>query len=410
MLTRSPGPLAATAMLLTGACLAFAAEPPVAAKAPYETETWAKARTLVWGKGNVDPRKLDLGDPGNWLADGKPATSWPDAGTDLVVPAGARAAWRGSKVVCRHLTVERDASFTVPKVRLEIHGNFHVKKGGRVYFQPLVFTGLRHTFARVDNTLDDFVVKGNADKRVVAPWILVQKGGGGSVEFQGEFASNDEFKFNEGTAIVGPGAQVTAGPASIQIIGPEAVLEIQSGGTFEKRRNARHDNPDVLVQGVLRAGSPDRPLTRDAHLGISVKFSETQERGFQPSTGRYNPAPNKYTSRFIGSGQAAFGLLVEPGGKLRVFTRDPRAARLVIGYHGHGGRRDESAVEGKISAALLGDVNLNGVLLDDFRKGGVAVPDLAAVKRWPSLAFGPHNEAGPAELFAPYSPAAGATP
>lgn len=388
-MTRTTVRAAAGALLV--ACLAAGA---AAAEPAYLTEQWPDARVLTW---DVSKNKGDASEPGNWLENGAPATTLFDRDTDLVLPPGSRLGrFRAGRIECRHLTLQEGAEWFASKVPATIHGSLDIGPGARIYFQPLTFAGGKHTFCRNVNTFD--TMKG--ERMYLGPWVMVEKTGGASIEFLGHVASGDELKFNEGVAIVGEDSWLTAGPASIQIVGPEATLEVQSGGRFTKRRNAGHDNPDILVQGTLRGGSPERPLAAHAWVGVSTKANETQQKGFEPERGSYRRGPNKYTSRFIANdgSLAAVGMIVEPGGRLEVHSVDPQRARLNIIHHGFGG---DPALGIKI--LLLGEVRADGLGFDHVAAGGLLAPDPAALSG-ADIAYGPNVAGAPDTLWAAYAP------
>jgi hypothetical protein len=231
--------------------------------------------------------------------------------------------------------------------------------------------------------------------------MTVTKRKGGSLEFLGEVRLGDELKFNEGTTIIGPGARVLPGPPSTQIVGPEAVLELQSGAHFGK--HSPTNSQDILVHGELRAGSPTRPITRDATLGLNAKEPvETKidldlalKEGHLTS-GMINRVGK---SSIAGPDFPGYSLAVSAPGKMRIHSADPAKARLVLKWNGV--RRQENP-EGAHRVVLFffsEDLLLDGVHCDDFRKGGLHVLDESVPARWKHVTYGDRNEGRSEELL-----------
>jgi len=355
-----------------------------AAKRPYETETWSPpARRLMWahpGKSWPEDKEMNPKDPKNWLdmATGQPAAALPDENTDVLFPAcdkpyGVHAAWSGGRLnlAFRHLVIQKNASFSLENY--EVWGNLWIQEGGSMgSHHASTHKGSKHTF----------VFNENKDRSNIAQYIIVNKYKGASVWFIGNISATDELSINEGTAVIGPHSKMTAGPNSIQNIGPEATLALLSGASFGKGTNNAQSHVDILVKGHISAGTPECPLTKDAFLGLS----------FKDAAG----APG------------AKGLIVEPKGVIRVYSKDPATARLVIGWH-QNKQRDPRNEPGKydkmprtINVALLGSVPLNGVLFNDVRKGGIELPDPAARQQWKNVSFGKGCAAAADELFGRY--------
>jgi hypothetical protein len=155
----------------------------------------------------------------------------------------------------------------------------------------------------------------------------------------------------------------------------------------------------------LEGGSPTRPLAKDAVLGLSFKFESKLEFVGGLDT---RALGTKFTSKFVGATPFSFGMIVEPRGAMRVYSRDPRRARLVIKWHGitRSLGRGASNEPQTINMALLGDVLLDGVLFDYVKAGGIALRDLALKDRWRNVYFGQHNAAPPQRLFTVFDPQA----
>lgn len=364
----------------------------------FARQRWPAARVLVWahpGEGAGGRQGVhDVSAASSWLENGRPATRPPEDGVDIVLPESSTpytvsVDTRGFTLRPRHVTVGRNACLLGVE---RLAGNLWVKAGARftrsgVASGALRIVGPAHTFARNDNAPSARAVNGGVAGRL-GQWLLVEKPDDASVEFIGSIGAADEMMFNEGVCIVGPGAIAHVGTASIQIVGPEATLQIQSGGRFSKRGNMGNASPDMIVMGRLMGGSPERPLVADAHLALSYKVAgggqlEVDTRGLKGGGGGMTVAP--------------VGLVVEPRGSLEVYSADPSSARLAIAWHGFGGQGEGIAV------ALLGRIRPDGLFFDHLRAGGLQVADPAAARSWSHVFFGGACQGGPDRLIAAFA-------
>ncbi len=380
--------------------------PNLAGNEAFVKETWPKARLLVWahpgesgswGRGRAD---LDASAAENWLQDGRPASTPPDESTDVLIPAADWPYFVGQKhkiglpFRTRHVTVERNARVAVNPVL----GNVWIKKGACFHVtgfggRALKITGSARTFFRDDN--DPAGWNRNTGELAVGQWLLVEKYKGGSVEFVGYVSALDELKVNEGLAIVGPDSCLTVGTASVQIVGPEAHLALMSGGYFGKRGNAGTTVLDVLVKGRLTGGLPDRPLARDATLGLSYKLQGLDSYRGDDTRSSGLPGGTPVGPAALGP----FSLVLEQEGAILVHTSDPARARLRIEWHGAVGQKDPPDVPREISLVLLGRFNGSAVVIDHVARRGIQLPRADAWKAWKDVTFGPDNAASGQDLF-----------
>ncbi len=360
-------------------------------RSAYAKENWQPARLLVWAHPGVMDRSLDPTDPANWLENGKPATRLFDAQTDLLFPDSETTYFVGTKggpFACRHLTVGRNARVSI--MPLTAYGNVWIKREGSIIWLEGL-SGSRHTFARNDNRQGREIRISNK--------LTISKSQGASAEILGCFDTGDDLNLHSGTMIVGPESTFMPGDRSIQGIYPAATLVLLSGARFHKRGNQQWNN-DVVVMGRLLAGTPERPLTKDCFLGLSYKSKgRVPEELAHGKSGR----PDDYS------------LVVAPEGTIRVCSANPATARLVIGYHGCHVRvgwgpdaytqpepPEWQAIPHKIDMVLLGDLEFNGVVLEDVLKGGILVPDPAVRSQWQNVFYGENNDAPPDGLFERY--------
>ncbi len=345
-------------------------------KTAYAKQTWPPARVMVWARTDVRQFSGNVLDPANWQVDGRPATNPPDENTDIVFPDGnyrVRSTQRAD-IRCRHATAGVGV-FTALQVKVNARGNVWFKRGAICGGGS--WSGPGDVFVRNDNP--DYT-RMNC---LLANKIVINKAVEASVEFIGVGRTNDEFVNQSGTFLVAPNSQFCPGDRSMQYVFPGARMVLLSGSTFHKRNN-QHAKTDIVVGGELLAGLPDRPLTRDCILGLSRKSKGTGDRHGRPDD---------------------VGLLVETGGKLHVYSADPKKARLVITHPGlQDGSWDprQDGVEGKVplrtDVVLQGNLKLDGILFDRIRKGGIMMTDPSIMKRW-AVFYGTENDASPDALY-----------
>ncbi len=376
---------------------------PHAKGAPYAAQKWEKAPRLVWAEPGRDGNWQDAK---SWLdtATGKPAGRAPDRHTDAVLPASAKpyTVKTSSKCNVRHVTIERGAlavGFHNSYNNLNIWGNCWVKRGGRIHFIDVV--GPEHTFLRVDNP---FPGEGSSGKYHFTPngyhnapdycashihhKMSICKYGDASVEIVGTVGIGDEMYVTKGRMIIGPGAQFrykgSRAKGTFEIF-DGGTLEVQSGGLLSPFDNSPTEalNLSVYRGGTLQGGSPRRPLTSDAFIFLGM-----------------------------GGGEGV-GLYAATGSTIRVYTADPKKARLVFsspnaraGFCDGQGRKvgnpDKSAGNGYGTILrLAGDVQFDGVMLDYVRPGGLRPADPAMMKGWQNVFYGPHNAGAVGELLGP---------
>jgi hypothetical protein len=361
----------------------------------YEQEIWPPGRTLVWAHPG---RSGAIDDPNWWTTqDGKAVTAAPDRNTDIVLPAGEQIyeVKGGRTNQVRHVTIEKNAVLTGGhRNEVEIWGNCRVKKDGHVKF--ISIRGDKHTFFRVEEA--EFPNPSNGrvymhpsrrlpleeqSRSQISHKFQVCKYGTASVEFLGNAGVSDEVMLQHGKMIISGDFRYSGvtGKGAFEIY-DGAILEIQSGGRlapFVSANSKAVYNVNIYRNGVVQAGSPERPLTSDAHLLLG--FAENGKPG---RTGLY----------------AALGSVV------RVYTTDPGKARLVVssitsvpGFCDGLGKMVANPQEGAkgnkgIAMQLAGDCRFDGAFFDYVAQGGLALSDPNDFKQWTGVQFGSHC-AGP---------------
>ncbi|MFC1763026.1 chitobiase/beta-hexosaminidase C-terminal domain-containing protein [Planctomycetota bacterium] len=370
------------------------------ARPAYETETWPAGRQLVWARPGQDGAIADVN---NWVhADGTPAQASPDRHTDILLPAAETAyAVLGNRLdQVRHVTIERNVKFgSRHRNEVEVWGNCHAKPGALIRF--LTIQGDKHTFFRMDEGVFPNPENGQGyihptrmlpdelwSRTQVAHKFQICKFGTASVEFIGNIGIGDELMIQHGKLIISGdfryGGSTEKGAIDIFDGG---TLEIQSGGRVAVLRTKNDHyrfNINVYRNATLQAGSPERPLTRDAELLFS--FTDNDRPG-------------------------ATGLYAARGSKIRVYTADPEKARLLVSsitgasnfYDGMGkilGDPQEKASGSKgVMMQLAGDVDFSHVTFDYIAKAGICLADPALRQTWAGVTFGSHCAAAASELF-----------
>jgi hypothetical protein len=210
--------------------------------------------------------------------------------------------------------------------------------------------------------------------------------------------------------ILGNDSSITPQARSNLNIQPEAALALLSGSKYTKQGNQTYAT-DLVVRGRLLGGLPERPLTKDATIGLSWKGkrrflggSNTTFRGENGDDVGLIVMPSFGKSAYVdGKGWVNTPM---PAGSLQVFTTDPTKARLVLDWNGlpvsgeasKGGPENQanydklSKVQDTfIEVLLLGDVTTNGLFFNHVATGGVIVQDPAAAQ-WKQVQWGDKNQ------------------
>ncbi|MEX2607520.1 MAG: hypothetical protein WD708_09255 [Kiritimatiellia bacterium] len=292
----------------------------------------------------------------------------------------------------RHLTVGKGWGIVG---HFSIGGNTWIKKGGMVrYLDSTV--GKENTFLRNDN-----------DDIQLVDHFHFKKATGASCEMIGKYSSDDNWQIHSGLMILSTDSQIATGNRTDPHIHENAALALMSGSYFSRRLNSDWGF-DLIVGGSFSAGLPERPLTRDARLGLGYKSKGTTIQNTSPSGGR-TPSP------------ADFGMIVKESGSFKVFADPAGNAHLIINCHkldqdwGQlgiqwrdrnldpiAGRAAAEAVPKLTDMILLGKVDMSHVRFDDIAKGGILLPDTTQTSQWKHVELGPNNGAAPKELIAPY--------
>jgi hypothetical protein len=399
---------------------------PISGKERFLKQEWTKGRVLVWARpgesADVKDRrsKLDAYDTANWIdaATRKPPASLLDAETDIVLPASTtpytvsfkKGDQEHAPVTLRHLTVQPGAGWY--SAGLLAHGNIWIKSGGRIgNHGSLALVGGKHTFFRNDNGDTSSAQRGDGSE--VSQYITFSKEQDISAEMLGAFSTGDEFRVIKGTLIIGPDSRVRPGRNATPYINKEATLAVLDGSRFGKWCN-QICAIDLIVMGTLQGGLPERPLKREAYVGISYQNSNGTK--FYDTDALKPPAQNRSLELRVAP------LLLADGSRIKTYSEDLNKACLTIGWVGldaklwHanpqdvGFKRMEPAAQKHltqqldklpkfVTAAFAGSVDVDGVRFDRFAKGGLVLAKGVDRSGWKNVLFGRENEGTEKELF-----------
>ncbi len=381
----------------------------------FQKEKWPKARLLIW----APPRSDEAGgrrssttngqyDPANWIdaATGKPADAIPDMETDVILPDSDKpykVTSRNTKgFTCRHLTVGRNANFEPGGGgALPVFGNLWVRATGRLYvYRTLKMVGSHDTFFRQDWPEDGKLKKLHDTGAVVPfdpaepkanPWwkharvsyFALHDKPGKTTEIRGFVSCEDEFRVLAGTFIVGRYSRFLCGNAAMLQILRDGAIALMDGAMIGKDGN--EFQTDCRLEGAITGGTPDRPIKRDARLGVG--YSNWMNLTFPAQKRRH---------------VARYGMFsADLSGNLIGYPAPGSDARLVVGWHrigswiGHrgwnmtGGFYEKYAeLQPKITLWVGSDAEIENVRFEDLHRGGIVLPDASAPRKWKNVTFG----------------------
>lgn len=355
----------------------------------YKLEQWPEGRQLIWANPGTSG---ELGEASNWLEGGRTAQTPPDRETDILLPrASQHYQVRGSRVnQVRHVEIERNAELIGRhRGELEVWGNVDVYDGGDIHF--ISIRGDRDTYFKIE----DAVFPGNGRKyrhvrtslpkkqacnSQISHKFQIAKIGTKSVEFLGNVGVSDEVMLQHGKAIISGDFRFSGATnkGAFEIY-DGGILEIQSGGRIAPFINTNRKgvfNINVYRNGVIQAGSPERPLTEDAYLCL----------GF---------AENDVVGRT--------GLYTALGSFMKVYSEDPKKARLVVtsitsidGFTDGQGRpvgdpKEKAEGQKGVALQIAGLTDINGIHFDYLKEGGIGLRNTNAFDKWENVSFGRNN-------------------
>jgi hypothetical protein len=399
-----------------------------------------KGRTYIWNvdaksieaaKGRGGRRGLDRSAPGNWIdvATGEPATELPDMNTDLILPDSetpylAKLCDETVKgAFCRHLTIGRNAKFDSPGPRhhlLRLFGNLWIRPGGAMTTGSgrLVFSGDKHTFVRNDWP-EDGVLKKMHDERAISPfkvngeiietpWVansiatymVHDKPENVSTELLGYARTGDEVSVRSGMFIVGRDSRfLITGPAAMAV-GNGARVVLMDGAHCSHGKNQFANRDWGLRAGArVTGGTPDRPLKRDAYMGLGYRNWQNLPVPPHPEEKKREEVETLPDGTILHYGYGSYSAIVE--GDLIAYPAEGSDARLVVcwqriasGGAGAWGRHDEpfnkvfARIPPKIGIWIGPDSMIENVRFDDLQFGGIVTESMETFKKWKNVSFG----------------------
>ncbi|MCC5844592.1 MAG: hypothetical protein JJU05_10110 [Verrucomicrobia bacterium] len=385
----------------------------------FVQQEWPEGRVLEWahpGKsGGPNVRGgLDIWDPDNWLVNGEPATEVStDEDTDLYFPDSDTPYSvvflnvEGWSPIYRHVTVGRNAR--VVGLSNRFYGNIWVKKGGSLFgSHGNNYLGGAHTFLRHDES-DPGEPRGGR----FGQYLTLNKSGPDvSMEIIGTTSVLDRVNISSGTLIIGQGSRFSPGRNATMVIGEGATVALRDGATLGKWLN-QLGQVDFTVFGTLQGGLPERPLQGPAYVRLSYQ-NTTEVQFFDKLT---PPGGSSMETRIapliMASGSTLRSYSGSPEGRLHLRLTDADAKDWHMA--GDAGYRDWvnslseeelayleqqlDSIPKKIVSIFQEDVTVDGVVFNDFHKGGILMEDIASARQWRNSALGTGNAAEGHALF-----------
>ena len=422
----------------------------------FQKTKWEKKRLLIWNINgsakNIRGRRggLEGRTAGNWInaATGKPARSVPDMDTDIILPDSDKPyvvnfySVKGVKAsFCRHMTIGRNATIRLAghphSNSFRILGNLWVRATGKIdTYGQMHFIGSNDTFLRQDWP-EDGELKKMHDQRLVAPYepkaklleqpwahgrityfFIHNKTAGKSTEVIGYVGAIDEVRITSGRFIVGRMSRfISLGPASVTVNKGAKVVLMDASQCSHGQNQFVNRDWNVAVGGEVTGGTPDRPLKRDAYMGVGYRNWRNlpvPERSNSKKKTKPQSGPKHYYGY---DGQNA-----RIQGDLIGYPAKGTEARLVVcwqrisaGGAGGWGRTDEGfkKVFPKMPPKItiwIESAKVENVRFDDLHRGGILTPRANIYKStgWKNVTFGDEClSKDPKELFREINPKKG---
>jgi len=401
----------------------------------FPKQKWEKGRVLILnlemlleeGKGNR-AQKLLCSDPSTWInaSTGKAAVSMPDMETDIILPDSEVPYIAMVKAIklfeCRHLTVGRNATIEPIQGRggVRIFGNVWVRPTGRIKggMWGMGFVGDKHTFIRNDWP-EDGVLEKVHDERAISPykvdgeiiktpWLANSittymghdKPEGISTEVLGLVSIADEVGIRSGTFIIGRDSRlITTGPSCINVANGAKVVLMDGALCSHGQNQFVNRDWGVRAGAQVTGGTPDRPLKRDAYMGLGYRNWQNLPVPPYPEAKKRKEANALPDGTILHYGYGSYSVIVE--GDLIAYPADGSDARLVVcwqriasGGAGAWGRHDEpfnkvfAKIPPKIGIWIGPDSMVENVRFDDLRFGGIVTESMETFKKWKNVSFG----------------------
>ena len=379
-------------------------------------QDWPKARLLIWAPpgSEEESRKRfsrEPNSPANWIdaSTGEPAITPPNMETDVIFPDSDQPySVLGKGFICRHLTLGRNIDFQPGGGHnLAVFGNLWMRPGAKMYvYRTLSFVGNRDTFFRQDWPADGKLKKLH-DEGTALPYDPTQARDNRSwwagnvcryfshdkpdktTELIGFVKTQDEVRIQAGTFIIGRDSRFLCGGTSTAAIGRAGCIALMDGAMHGHASNQSRLDCSVAEGGAITAGTPDRPIRRDARMGVGYRNRMNTSFPDQVKNGR--------------RGTSSYGLFGGSfSGKLIGYPAPNSDAKLVVGWQrisyggfGRGTNMTTSFKEAfkklppKITIWIGEHAQVENVRFEDLHRGGIVLPDAqAAAKSWKNVMYG----------------------
>jgi|GEM_PF-844249 len=379
-------------------------------------QDWPVARLLIWSPPGSEEEggkksSREPNSPENWInaSTGKSAHTAPDMDTDVIFPDSDQPySVHGKGFVCRHLTLGRNIDFQPGGGHnLQVFGNLWIRPDAKMYvYRTLCFVGNCDTYFRQDWAKDGKLKKLH-DEGIAIPYDPKQTRDnrpwwdgnvcryfnhdkpGKTTEVIGFVKTQDEVRIQAGTFIVGRDSRFLCGGISTAAIGRGATLALMDGAMHGHACNQSRPDCSVAEGGAITAGMPDRPIRRDARIGVG--YRNWMNISFPDQVVDARGGPTRY------------GLLGGSfSGKLIGYPAPNCDAKLVVGWQriGFGGFGRGTNVTDNFKEAFrklppkitiwVGEhAQVENVRFEDLHRGGIVVPDAsAATKNWKNVTYG----------------------
>ena len=401
----------------------------------FAKQKWDEGRTLILNTElllqDVQRErvlKLDCSVPSSWInaATGKPAVSMPDMNTSIILPDSEIPYFAMVKserrLECRHVTVGRNATLSPKFCRggggFKLTGSLWIRPTGSIQsgMYTIGFIGDKHTFIRYDWP-EDGVLKKLHDQRAISPykvngeiiktpWLTNRistymrhdKQAGVTTEVLGLVRLADEIQVQAGTIIVGRDSRfVSTGPSCVSIANGAKVVLMDGAQCSHGRNQFANRDWGIKAGGAVTGGTPDRPLRRDAYMGMG--YRNWQNLPVPPSEGSNKPIRTTEDGTKLYYAYGKYSTLVS--GDLIGYPAPGSNARLVVcwqriasGGAGNWGRTDEAFQKvfpkflPKIKLWISDTSKVENVRFDDLQPGGIVTKSLETFESWKNVSFG----------------------
>ncbi|RMD82579.1 MAG: hypothetical protein D6820_03475 [Lentisphaerae bacterium] len=428
----------------------------------YAKETWEYRPLIVWAHPGTSGNAMEAK---NWLDEnGRPLSRspWQLSVTkrgrktrrrgffngDILLP-GAPAPYRAIQpgkrdylepYRIRHLTLEENSSYAI---RYTITGNLWMKVGSHLG-ENTQTGGLgsedanKHTVARFCDppetilqrrgkkgfkdlkAIDRLIAEdpqllqllARAKSLAISHWVHIRTGVRGSLEIVGiSGGAADRLTLYQGTLIISENSYIGNGNrASFFTLPGTTLILLDGAGCGCMATVQRGNRATYAIAGTLMFGTPDHPLKRDLIFSIA-----------------HTPLDQLSPDAKAGQRGAGAGFILAASGKIRVYSRDPQHARVIIRPRHRRLPVSKYAIPRKdwksnvldsnglptsefwkrdytpkaVTAVLAGDTTgLDAVVFDGFYEHGLVVP--ARYRRtWKHVTFGSRNLAPGDQIIAP---------